>query len=181
MKKIFFPLQSQGGHPTHLYTQQQRAAVAEQYNKLHGYGGQVPPAVRQPLSYAPAPITRQPNTSWIPPHEYQRGVPPTVPPPNISRPSSVTNHHSASSSGSPVTSRGYAERPRSAIEHQAASTGTATVAAAAAAAAANSQNKVVVMDIFCKNCRQEANFMCSACKGVHYCSLECQVLNVTLG
>ena len=27
----------------------------------------------------------------------------------------------------------------------------------------------------CKNCRKEANFMCSACKSVHYCSLDCQV------
>ena len=141
--------------------------MAEQYNKLHGYGGQVPPAVRQPLSYAPAPITRQPNTSWLPPPEYQRRAQPP-PQPTISRPNSVSNQHSVSSSGSPVASRGYAERPRSAIEHQVASTGTT-------AAAANSQNKVVVMDIFCKNCRQEANFMCSACKSVHYCSLECQV------
>ena len=147
--------------------------MAEQYNKLHGYGGQVPPAVRQPLSYAPAPITRQPNTSWLPqPAEYQR---PAAAPQTVSRPNSVSNHHSAAAtnSGSPVASRGY-ERPRSAIEHQASASGT-TASAAVAAAAANSQNKVVVMDIFCKNCRQEANFMCSACKSVHYCSLECQV------
>ena len=149
--------------------------MAEQYNKLHGYGGQVPPAVRQPLSYAPAPITRQPNTSWMPqPAEYQR-VNAAPAPQTLSRPNSVSTHHSAAAtnSGSPVAARGYAERPRSAIEHQASAGSAAAVAVAAAAA--NSQNKVVVMDIFCKNCRQEANFMCSACKSVHYCSLECQV------
>ena len=27
----------------------------------------------------------------------------------------------------------------------------------------------------CKACTREANFMCSACRGAHYCSLECQV------
>jgi hypothetical protein len=31
------------------------------------------------------------------------------------------------------------------------------------------------LDISCKFCKKEANFMCSACKGVHYCSLDCQV------
>ena len=27
----------------------------------------------------------------------------------------------------------------------------------------------------CKACKKEASFMCSACRGAHYCSLECQV------
>ena len=27
----------------------------------------------------------------------------------------------------------------------------------------------------CEACGKEANFMCSACKGSHYCSIECQV------
>ena len=33
------------------------------------------------------------------------------------------------------------------------------------------------VDVLCKNCRKEANFMCSACKSVHYCSIDCQVNN----
>ena len=159
---IIFKLQQ---HPTHLYTQQQRAAVAEQYNKLHGYGGQVLPAARQPQSFTAAPITRQANAGWMPPPEFQRSQQGPV---SNSRPNSVSNlNHNAS----PAPNSGY-ERPRSASEQQAAA------AAAAVAAGAGNPNKVVVMDIFCKNCRQEANFMCSACKSVHYCSLECQVCKI---
>ena len=30
-------------------------------------------------------------------------------------------------------------------------------------------------DVVCKICKKEASFMCSACRGAHYCSLECQV------
>jgi len=29
-------------------------------------------------------------------------------------------------------------------------------------------------DVVCKICKKEASFMCSACRGAHYCSLECQ-------
>ena len=130
--------------------------MAEQYNKLHGYGGQVLPAARQPQSFTAAPITRQANLGWMPPPEIQRSQQANLG--TGSRPNSVSNHHNAS----PAPNSGY-ERPRSASEQQ------------AAAAAGGNPNKTVVMDIFCKNCRQEANFMCSACKSVHYCSLECQV------
>jgi len=35
-------------------------------------------------------------------------------------------------------------------------------------------------DVRCKACQKEANFMCSACRGAHYCSLECQVLTLKL-
>ena len=31
-------------------------------------------------------------------------------------------------------------------------------------------------DVVCKICKKEASFMCSACRGAHYCSLECQVI-----
>ena len=34
-------------------------------------------------------------------------------------------------------------------------------------------------DVRCKACQKEANFMCSACRGAHYCSLECQVIHTT--
>ena len=30
-------------------------------------------------------------------------------------------------------------------------------------------------DVKCEECGKEANFMCSSCKGAHYCSTECQV------
>ena len=33
----------------------------------------------------------------------------------------------------------------------------------------------VSSDAICEGCKKEANFMCSACRGAHYCSLECQV------
>lgn len=33
-------------------------------------------------------------------------------------------------------------------------------------------------DVVCKICKKEASFMCSACRGAHYCSLECQVIIV---
>ena len=44
--------------------------------------------------------------------------------------------------------------------------------------ATNSNNgQMLPLDVLCKNCRKEANFMCSACKSVHYCSIDCQVCN----
>ena len=30
-------------------------------------------------------------------------------------------------------------------------------------------------DAQCEGCGKMANFMCSACKGVHYCTMQCQV------
>jgi len=38
----------------------------------------------------------------------------------------------------------------------------------------DSLKKTSLTDEKCDNCGKEANFMCSACKGAHYCSLECQ-------
>ena len=35
-------------------------------------------------------------------------------------------------------------------------------------------------DSQCAACGALANFMCSACKGVHYCSTQCQVLTLIL-
>ena len=35
-------------------------------------------------------------------------------------------------------------------------------------------------DVVCKICKKEASFMCSACRGAHYCSLECQVNNIDI-
>ena len=35
--------------------------------------------------------------------------------------------------------------------------------------------KPALPDVKCEACGKEANFMCSACKGAHYCSTECQV------
>ena len=45
---------------------------------------------------------------------------------------------------------------------------------------ASSNGKLLTVDVFCKNCRKEANFMCSACKNVHYCSIDCQVRIISL-
>ena len=39
----------------------------------------------------------------------------------------------------------------------------------------SNSGKMLPVDVLCKNCRKEANFMCSACKSVHYCSIDCQV------
>lgn len=40
----------------------------------------------------------------------------------------------------------------------------------------NTSDKVASKITLCQACKKEANFMCSACRGAHYCSIECQVI-----
>ena len=53
--------------------------------------------------------------------------------------------------------------------------GTAHLLAEAMDKAAVSEADAGGSPAMCKACKKEASFMCSACRGAHYCSLECQV------
>ena len=53
--------------------------------------------------------------------------------------------------------------------------GTAHLLAEAMDKAAVSESDATGSPAMCKACKKEASFMCSACRGAHYCSLECQV------
>ena len=41
--------------------------------------------------------------------------------------------------------------------------------------AERAKSKDRLVDALCEGCGRMANFMCSACKGVHYCTTQCQV------
>ena len=41
--------------------------------------------------------------------------------------------------------------------------------------AERAKSKDSLVDALCEGCGKMANFMCSACKGVHYCTTQCQV------
>ena len=41
--------------------------------------------------------------------------------------------------------------------------------------AERAKSKDRLVDALCEGCGKMANFMCSACKGVHYCTTQCQV------
>ena len=74
--------------------------------------------------------------------------------------------HISRSSGGPISTIADSNRPLNAT------------AAVPLESVTNSNNgKMLPLDVLCKNCRKEANFMCSACKSVHYCSIDCQVCN----
>ena len=53
--------------------------------------------------------------------------------------------------------------------------GGATAPLESTSSSASNGKMGLPLDVLCKNCRKEANFMCSACKSVHYCSIDCQV------
>ena len=140
------------------------------FNKNPTYGGHVPSATRQPQAYS-KPITRQPNAGWIPSNEYQqrRGSTGGPPPPTSSTPEGGLPPMSSSTWNSmALTGNGQGGLERTSGAPGIRMGGMSTIPLEA-------NGKTIMVDIFCKNCRKEANFMCSACKSVHYCSIDCQV------
>ncbi len=164
--------------PPHLYNQQQqRSHHHEQgFNKGPTYGGHVPPATRQPQAFS-KPITRQPNTGWIPPPEFHRRLSGGHEGHQVAgeRRGSTPSQSSAGLLSVINNSASWSSMSSTASASMASGLSRPLGVPLESAAATPSNGKVLTVDIFCKNCRKEANFMCSACKGVHYCSIDCQV------
>lgn len=184
LRVFFFP--QHGFPPAHLYANQRGASSShmepppqqqQSSSKNPTYGGHVPAATRQPPANFSKPIVRQPNAGWIPAPEYHRrhsGDPPQHHTPvsaglmSVMKPNGSAFSNSLAShqqgSAAVVASSGGQDRSHSSTLNR------------APLESAASNGKMVMVDIFCKNCRKEANFMCSACKSVHYCSIDCQVI-----
>ena len=141
-----------GPQPPPPQPQQQQRMMEQNMGKFSNptFGGHVPPASRHSQQPFSAQITRQANTGWLPGSDYHR-PPPSGPLPRV-----------ASGEKSPTVMTSSNNGPWKNID---SSTSNLT----------KDSLKGLVTATACKNCRKEANFMCSACKSVHYCSLDCQV------
>ena len=116
------------------------------------YAGQVSTASRHPSqqNYSAA-ITRQANAGWMANQEYHRARMAS----GDKSPNPLMMASSTNGTWKPAEAAPTSNIPKDPLKGLAAATS-------------------------CKNCRKEANFMCSACKSVHYCSLDCQVSSLSL-
>ena len=134
------------------------------------FGGHVPPASRHPQQFS-AQITRQPNVGWA---EYA-SVGAVGGGQHRPRGGSGTSVSGGAPTGeASPTIMTSSNGPWKTMENTSVATSTTSNESKPEHPKAGGLNATA-----CKNCRKEANFMCSACKSVHYCSLDCQVSHLS--
>ena len=168
--------------PTHLYD---RAATLSRQDRNVPYGRHVPP----PPSYAGhSSFAQEQERSWR--SQQSRSATqaqeisssgtagaPLVNSSNTMRMSPKGNggHRLTPRSGSRGSDLGFSEVVASARNSITRMENSAAASIAEERESSEPSRRPFGPDVVCKICKKEASFMCSACRGAHYCSLECQV------